>query len=357
MAFITNLLGKFSATDITIICVSLLLLIAAKPICAWLNNAGTQDESIKTRSRLMRTLNLFIILAVVARTLLQSQIEHLWLGKITQVLIIIYFAMLLAQFSTFYIRKRFGKARQIQDKAVISDTYSSRGLSLFFTIVIGVIALVSCLKVLGLNSWFETGGVLGLIGLFLAMTQASWAPDIMSGLIILHSRLCEEGDVVQFNQDGKDIVASVFKTKLFHTEFLDIANNHRLMIRNAKLRDAALHNLSRFASARGLRECLLFNIDYKHKESEVRAMFKRAFETLDQTQDVREEQYKPGIYVYETGDYAVTWAIYYFIKDVKKIFLNRQLIRSAILAESHNSNISLSTPVLQTATVHVEKQV
>ena len=357
MDFLITILNKFSTTDLATICISALLLLAAKPICAWLNNASEQDERIRIRSRLMRTLNLFIILAVVARTILQSQLEHLWLGKITQVLIIIYFAMLSTQICTFFIRKRFGKSRQVQDKPVISDTYSSRGLSLFFTVLISVIGLVSSLKVLELNSWFETGGVLGLIGLFLAMTQASWAPDIMSGLIILHSRLCEEGDVVQFNQDGRDIVASVFKTKLFHTEFLDIANNHRLMIRNAKLRDVALHNLSRFASARGLRECLLFNIDYKHKEDEVHAMFKRAFETIDKSREVREEQYKPGIYVFETGDYAVTWAVYYFTKNVKNIFLNRQLIRSAILAESHKSNISLSTPVLQTATVQLEKQV
>lgn len=356
MEFFINILDKFSLADITIICISALLLLAAKPICAWLNNASTQDERIKTRSRLMRSLNIFIILAIIARTILHSQIEHLWLGKAIQVLIILYFAMLFAQICTFLIRKRFGKIRQVQDKPRIAETYSSRGLSLFVTSLISIIALVTSLKVLGLNSWLETGGVLGIIGLFLAITQAAWAPDIMSGLIILHSRLCEEGDVVQFNQDGRDIVASVFKTKLFHTEFLDIATNHRLMMRNAKLRDVALHNLSRFASARGLRECLLFNIDYKHKENEVRAMFKRAFATLDETREVREEQYKPGIYVYDTGDYAVTWAIYYFTKDVKNIFLNRQLIRSAILAESHNSNISLSTPVLQTANVQIEKQ-
>ena len=51
------------------------------------------------------------------------------------------------------------------------------------------------------------------------------------------------------------------------------------MIRNAKLSDFGVQNLSRFASAHGLRERLLFDIDYRHSEaeSEVSEMVERAF--------------------------------------------------------------------------------
>ena len=198
----------------------------------------------------------------------------------------------------------------------------------------------------------EAGGALGIIGLFLAMTQASWAPDVISGLIILNSRLCEEGDVIQFNMDGSTVVASIFKTKLFHTECLDLANNHRLMIRNAKLRDHGLQNLSRFASAKGLRECILFNIDYQHSQEEVTAMMERAFSEIDKAEDVREEQYEPEIFVHDTGDYAVTWAVYYYIKDIKRLLRIKQIFRSYVLAEAERSNISLSTPILQVNTIN-----
>jgi len=119
------------------------------------------------------------------------------------------------------------------------------------------------------------------------------------------------------------------------------------MLRNARLRDMGLQNLSRFASAKGLRECMFFNIDYKHEQEEVAAMIKRAFVEIDDNEDMREEQFEPEIFVYDTGDYAVTWAVYYYIKDVKSLLKIKQVFRSYVLAESIRSNISLATPSLQ----------
>ncbi|MEM7357471.1 MAG: mechanosensitive ion channel family protein [Pseudomonadota bacterium] len=337
----------FSYTDTLTIGVSLLLYMAASPICRWLKD----DDNLLSRISMMRMLNLLIVLAVLANVFFikQSALP----GQIAQSLIVIYFTVLLTQFINYFIRKRFGKERVTQSKSVISDTYSSRWLSLFVTALMAIIAIVSVLRLMGLDSLLEAGGALGIIGLILAMTQASWAPDIISGLIILNSRFCEEGDVIQFNMDGKTIVASVFKTKIFHTECLDLANNHRIMVRNAKLRDYGLQNLSRFASARGLREVLLFNIDYQHSQNEVTQMIERAFAEIDRTEGAREEQYEPEIRVHDTGDYAVTWAVYYYIKDVRKLLSIRQVFRAYILAEANKSNISLATPDLQSNTVSV----
>jgi len=325
---------------------SLGLLLAAKPICEWLNK-----DNVNLRASMMRALNIFIIIAILLNNLIWS--DNVWLTRVTQSLIIIYFAFVGTQIINYLIRLRFGKRRvsSSEQRTIISDTYSSRGLSLFAGTVIAIVALIACLHILGFKSLLETGGALGVIGLFLAMTQASWAPDLISGLIILNSRICEEGEVIQFNLDGKTIVASVFKTKTFHTECLDLANNHRIMVRNAKLRDFGIHNLSRFASARGLRECLLFNIGYEHKEHEVAEMFDRAFKELDSAEIAREEQHEHEIRVHDTGDYAVTWAVYYYIKDVKKVLGIRQLIRSYILDESIKSNMSLATPDLQTVDI------
>lgn len=336
-----------SLQDIVTISVSLLLMALAKPFCSWLN----PEENLTTRVSMMRLLNFLIIMAVLASVFLLP--KSALLSRFTQSLIVIYFAVLSTQVINYFVRRRFGKVRQTNNKTTISDTYSSRGLSLFVAAVIAIIALVSCLRILGLNSLLEAGGALGIIGLFLAMTQGSWAPDIISGLIILNSRLCEEGDVIQFDLDGNTIVASVFKTKLFHTECLDLANNHRLMLRNARLRDVGIQNLSRFASAKGLRECLLFNIDYQHSKQEVTDMIMRAFAEIDRVEGLREEQFKPEIMVQDTGDYAVTWAVYYYIKDVKRLLRIKQIFRGHILAESVRSGISLATPSLQSNEVQI----
>lgn len=331
----------FSSADLIIIGISVLLFFAATPICRLLNG----DHDLLARISTMRVLNFLVVLAIILKhTLLKSAT---WVPAITQCLIVIYFAVLATQVTNYFIRQRFGKQSTQKDKTVISDTYSSRALSLLFTILITLLAIVTCLRVVGLDSWLEAGGALGIMGLILAMTQASWAPDIISGLIILNSRLCEEGDVIRFNMDGKLVVASVFKTKFFHTECLDLSNNHRIMIRNTKLRDYGIENLSRFASARGLREVLFFNIDYQHDQEEVTAMFNRAFAEIDKAESMREEQFEPEIRVHETGDYAVMWAVYYYTKEVRQVLAIRQLFRSYILAEATRSNISLATPQLQ----------
>lgn len=339
-----------SIADTIIIAVSIALLILAQPLITWLNSGRSKTEHIASRVGMMRTLNALIILAVLIKTFvrikLPEMISQSWFTHVVEVLIAVYFTALLIQVVHYIILRRFGKRRDIQDKITLADTYSSRALSLFAGVFIVIIALIMTLKGLGLNSWLEASGVLGIIGLFLAMTQSTWAPDLLSGLIILNSRLCEEGDVVQLNLDGKDTIASVFKTKFFHTEFLQLANNHRLMIRNAKVRDCNVHNLSRFASARGLRECLSFNIGYEHSQDNVKAMFDRAIAKLDETEAVREEQFSPEIRILETGDYAVTWGVFYHTKDIKSVLSTRQLIRSYILDESIKSDISLATPQL-----------
>ena len=339
---------SFAPLDIIIISGSLVLFIAATPICRWLDD----DESLSARASSMRVLNFLIILAVLANVVFVSEY---WPEKITKSLMVIYFAVLFTQIINYFVRQRFGKPRTYKDKITISDTYSSRGLSLLVAVLMGLAAIISCLRLMGLDSWLEAGGVLGIMGLILAMTQASWAPDIISGLIILNSRFCEDGDVIQFNMDGKVMVASIFKTKLFHTECLDLANNHRVMVRNAKLRDFGLQNLSRFASARGLREVLFFNIDYRHSENEVTEMIKRAFTEIDRAEGGREEQHEPEVRVDKAGDYAVTWAVYYYIKDVRKLLAIRQLFRSYILAEAARSKISLATPILHNGKANLEQ--
>lgn len=334
-----------NATDAITITASLLLFLAANPISKLLND----DSNLAARVSMMRALNFLIIIAIIAKSVFFS--ENIVAAGAAQSLIVIYFAVLVSQIINYFIRRRFGKPQSYKDKTIYSDTYSTRGLSLIVSISVGVVAIVSCLRLVGLDSLLEAGGALGIIGLVLAMTQASWAPDIISGLIILNSRFCEDGDVISFNMDGKTIIASIFKTKFFHTECLDMANNHRIMLRNAKLRDAGVQNLSRFASAKGLREVVHLNIDYKHSEDEVTSMVERAFVSLDESESMREEQHQPEVRVQETGDYAVTWAVYYYTKQVRKILSVRQTVRAYILAEANRSGISLSTPILQTASV------
>lgn len=100
------------------------------------------DDGLATRVSMMRGLNFLIIGTVLTQTLIFSDED--WFGRIARSLIVVYFAMLLTQIINFFVRQRFGKARHSNNKILISDTYSSCGLSVLVTAVISVIAIISC---------------------------------------------------------------------------------------------------------------------------------------------------------------------------------------------------------------------
>jgi len=225
-------------------------------------------------------------------------------------------------------------------------------LNVFRSINALIIALLGSLQVLELNSLLQAGGVIGFVGVLMALTQASWAPDIISGLIILNSDLLEEGDVVQLEGMDSDLIGMIFKTKMFHTEILNIVNNHRIMIRNAKLRDIAIHNLSKFASARGLREVLVFNIGYEHDAETVKKMFNEVFERVVESRtdiDI-DHQHPIEVRADSADNYAVKWKVFYYTKNLRRLLHTRQELLEEILQSAKAKGISLATPLMHQET-------
>ena len=115
---------------------------------------------------------------------------------------------------------------------------------------------------------------------------------------------------------------------------------------NANLRQYAIHNLSKFASAKGLRENLHFKIGYDTSTIKVREMFDAAYDVIKTQADVVvETQYPLEVGVYDNGDHAVEWVVFYYIKDVSKVLKTRLQMQELFLKTSIEHDISLSTPL------------
>jgi small-conductance mechanosensitive channel len=281
--------------------------------------------------------------------------ESFWLTKVVSVFIIIYLSFLSFHILNYFVRKKFGKEREVNGENVISETYNSRVLGLLLGICVFIIGLVGVIQALEFNSLLEAGGMLGIIGVFLALTQGSWAPDILSGLIILNSNLVKEGDVIEI-ENGRKITGIIYKTKIFHTEILNLVNNHRVMIRNAKLRDSLIYNLSKFASAKGLRDSLRFNIGYDVPESRIASMFEAVFKQAEEQGDIQIDFRHPfELRSTDAGDYAVEWTLFFYSRKPEKILRNRHLLISLILRVAAEHEISLATPLLHTGTDQRER--
>ena len=141
---------------------------------------------------------------------------------------------------------------------------------------------------------------------------------------------------------------------MFHTEILNLIINHRIMLKNARLREFTIQNLSKFASAKGLRESLKFKIGYDVPPDKVRQMFQAAEEKLEDECGFKLGEENPfEIGIVDTGDHAIEWAVYDFTKDVKSLIKNRQAIRECILKTAIEHDISLATPFTHVSVAHL----
>lgn len=304
-----------------------------------------KDSGLLYRVSLLRAFNLFILIFYSYELYLSKHTEG-QVARVIYVFAVCYLGYLSHYIILHFVHKRYGRKREVEGKVYHTETYQTRLMSIFSAVIIFILVLVASLNILHLNSLLEAGGVVGIIGVFLALTQSAWAPDIFSGLIILNSRMLEEGDVIEMG-GLTGMIAVVYKTKVFHTELLNLINNHRVMMKNSRLREEIIYNLSKFASAKGLREKLLFNISYEEDPERVREMFNLAYTHAEESGEINiEYQYPLEIGIEETADDAVQWAIYYYIKDVRGLVKIRMALREMILKQSAEMGVSLATPRL-----------
>ena len=344
---------RLDVIDYVVVGINLLLMFYAKQIVLKIYGENSVEKNVLQRVHILRALNLFIILSFGYYHLYSSENENSIAIKLVSMFLVIYFGYLFMYISRYFLRSKYGRVREVDGEKVSIETYNSRLLSLLVGIFVFVIVLLSIINVLEFDSLLEAGGVIGFIGVFFALTQNAWAPDIISGLVILNSGMAEEGDVIELNDESASI-GVVFKTKMFHTEILNLINNHRIMLKNTKLRELTIHNLSKFASARGLRESMHFNVAYEVGLNDVKAMFEAAFEKSKEDNDIPiEYQFPLEIGVVDTADHAVEWAIYYYTKDVKNLIKTRQNFREAVLNVANEHNISLATPLSHVIDSHL----
>ncbi len=349
MEFLDFIVGKLGVLGYAIIGINLVLLFFAKRILVILGQDETEATGFKRKLAVFRALNVLMIIVYgyvkFYQPIASSDVERGLAYKLIAVLAVLYLAYLSSNLLYYFIVKQYGKQREIKGKLRWIPTYQTRLLSIFASVFVSIIAMISIIHVLEFNSLLEAGGIVGFIGVMLALTQSSWAPDIFSGLILLNSDMLQEGDVIQI-KESKSVYGLVYKTKVFHTVILSLADNHRIMIRNTKLRDFIIHNLSKFASAKGLREHLIFKIGYDVSIEECHQLFEAAIEKVRVNMEADIETKHDFEYVInDTGDHAVEWKFYYYTKKVDKLINIRQKLMEFILETANERKISLATPL------------
>ncbi len=359
-------LSEYASWHITVFCINLVLFVFSRKIVNFLNSGQENSSQLS----LFRTLNVTFFLfhgLDWAMLYFDKNYENYFL-KMGLSIVLIYSGIIAYSLATLYTKAKFGVKKEVDGKIIYYDSYSSRMVNILFLIVVSIMVLMYVIKIWGFTSLLETTGLFGLSVAFLALTNSIWAPDLYYGMVILNSNMLEDGDVISFSGEEGEHPYIISKVTFIYTILLDVTNNHRIMIRNAKMVDMTINNLSKKASLEGLRHHHTFKIGYpkqqengeeqylKFKER-VEKMFTYVGEEAIKAKDVLVNDNVPFTwYITETGDYAVEYTLTYHMESLPETRSTKRIreyllatpryINEIVLRASYKYNIDLSTPII-----------
>jgi len=344
--------------------------------------AGKLFSMVENTSSTMFKMKVFRFLNFVAITLLladlvllrfQQDYKQLF-SSIGLTLFTSYSIIYLYALASYNIFKRFGSPKMIDNKEVYVETYSTRIVNLLLVITATFSAFYIIIKIWGADSLLETTGLMGIFVGFLAFTAPVWAPDIISGLIILNSQILDDGDIVVIDGFPNEYIIS--KVSFVYVTLYDIRNNHRALVKNSRFLAGKIDNLCRIASTEGMRSSITYNIGYPEftgsngKQrvealdkfiADIDSMFYRAFESCRDDENVHINDNRRFEWALsKTGDYALEFTLWFYYKRIPNTkitatarkFLMGTLFRvnQAVYRASIFEGIDLSTPDLSNIT-------
>ena len=357
--------SEYASIHIVVFIANLILFLFSSKIVRYLNSG---QENTKQLS-LFRSLNiaffLFHVLDWVMLSLNKNYENYFFNMGLS--IVLVYSGVIFYSIATMYTKAKFGISRIVDDVKVYYDSYSSRMVNILLLIVISLMTLMYIIKIWGFTSLLETTGLFGLTIAFLALTNAIWAPDLYYGMVILNSKMLEDGDVISFSNEKRHPYI-INKVTFIYTILLDVTNNHRIMIRNAKMVDSTINNISKKASLEGLRHHNVFKISYPERGDNPEENYKKFMKKIDSMFTyVQDKAYEdksilvnPNVaftwYIKDTADYAIEFILTYHIpslpetRSTKKIrsylLATPRLINLLTLEASYKFDIDLSTPLL-----------
>ena len=376
MDFLLNIIPKLTQGEWFahgfVFLLNIVLFIFARPIL----NLVAPNQNNDTKIKIFRALNVLVLLLHVLDLILVSVTSDYrnYFINLGYSLMIIYASMIAYSFLGTLSKKRFGRQRMVDNKTIYTETYSTRLVNLLLLIVIVFTTIYGLIIVWGANSLLETTGIFGLLMAFLAFTSSVWAPDIISGLIILNSESIEDGDVVLIDGHSNEYVIS--RVTLIYVVLYDIRNNHRTLMRNSLFTSNRVDNLSRVASTKGVRQPLKYNIGYpqftgnqdaraaqlaEFKEN-IDHLFAGAEKSCAENEDIKINDSVPFEWALTSaGDYALEYTLWIYLERIPNTKITSTLrkhlmgtiykVNEAVYTSSILENIDLSTPDVITATI------
>ncbi len=342
---------------------NIVLFLLAKPILTLIDRTSVTESKV----RLFRSVNVIVFgLHMLGLLLIRANIQYQsYFINIGYSIMAIYGMMLFYNLLGAQSKKRFGKERTLDGKPVYMETYSSRMVNLVLMVILILTTIYILILIWNAQNLFA--GIYGILAAFLAFTSSIWAPDIISGLIILNTEILEDGDVVIIDGHPNEYV--IGRVTLIYVVLYDIRNNHRTLMRNSQFTERRIDNLSRVTSSSGVRKGLLYKIGYPaftgSKEERLAAladfkksvgdMFEAANKNCVDDEDIMINPAKPFDWAMtNAGDYALEYTLWIYLERIPNTKITSTIrkhlmgtiykVNEAVYEASIAENIDLSTP-------------
>lgn len=348
--------------------VAVFLFLAAKPLLGLWHS----DEEIRKRVRAFRTvIFVFWILQGLDIILFHSYEPYENnLFRLGKSIAVIYACSALYNFATHWTVRRYGDCKKVDGDKLYVASYSSRMADVFALIIFGLISLYCLIQIWELSEILKATGFLGIIFVFLALTNAIWAPDVYFGLVVLNSKQLDIGDT--FYMDNDETPYILFRINFIYTVLLDVSNNHRTVVRNSLLFKGRLDNLTKRAAVQGLRRTLDYKIGYPDlvsleipsRKSELDIFLKKVESMFtaasDEVINLKNERLRRNAALewnlYELGDHAIVFRLSYYLEPLpstqlaqkirQHLFQPHSIVNNAVYRQSILYGIRLETPVM-----------
>jgi len=345
---------------------NIILFLLAKPILQFIDPVGATEPKV----RLFRAVNVAVfVLHLLGLLLVRANFEHQsYFTNVGYSIMAIYGVMLLYSFIGAQVKKRFGKERTLDSKTVYMETYSSRLVNLVLLVILILTVIYALIVIWEAEDKFD--GIYAILAAFMAFTSGIWAPDIISGMIILNTEILEDGDVVML--DGHKNEYIIGRVTLIYVVLYDIRNNNRTLMRNSQFTQNRIDNLSRVTSTNGIRQGLLYKIGYPaftgHRDERaaqlaefkdrISDMFTAANKVCIENEDIMVNETKPFEWALTSaGDFALEYTLWIYLEKIPNTKITSTIrkhlmgtiykVNEAVYDASIAEDIDLSTPNVQ----------
>ncbi len=299
---------------------------------------GRPHQTTGQRLWLLRTLNLILFVSYICAVLFQLSV----VPEISQTGLLLLLSYVANQLISYWALKKHGRLKQIEDKEIHSDTYTSETVSLVGSFILLMICVLTTLNIWGLESWLQTTSVLGGILVMIFFTKEYWIGDMISGLIILYNDQLQPGTIIRIKE--KDILGVVLQVSLTQTVIRDLIQRHEILTPNTTIRNTTIELLSNSPKS-GLSDYVDFNLSYGLDLSKVEEFLTKIWEDSCELEKAINNDVRPRITIVDNGDHAVTWRLYYNINNIFKLLEARNTINRVAYICSIEAAIGLNTPL------------